>query len=231
MSKNDPLIPWGYKGKIRLSQIPKDKMFLSLDESFRNNLLKMITENPTIGIGETTRPEPNVEREFNKRYKEVSENLDPTDPKTYKEFLRGRLKEYNGKIYRLKKGQAPSAVPSASWHTGGFAADLVGDRDLAAKIAAKYGLNQVTSTGETWHYQPKGTPDGKRVLDFLKSRYNYDAVKTPLSDKALQYINQNFASNAPYHSPRIISTIDALLGVTPVNPAWGLPPAKKKKTP
>ncbi len=204
-------VPWGYGGKIPLSAVANDPMIQSLAPGFRENIIRLITENPTIGVGGADRDTEEVLRLWKQRYAPTDENIDITNPKTYNEFKKGRLKEYEGKIYRLKKGMAPSATPNASWHTGGFAVDFVGDSGLAAKLADQYGITQVDSTGENWHFQPKGTPDGRRVIDFIKKRYNRDILEKPLDERTLKYINDNFASNAPSHPASVLSMIDSLL--------------------
>lgn len=210
--EKDPWIPWGYGGKIRLSQVVNDPMFQTLAPGFKENVLKLITENPEIGIGGADREDAQVLSLWKQRYAPTNEKIDINNPRTYEEFRKGKLKEYQGKIYRLKKGNAPVATPNSSWHTGGFAVDLVGNTKLAGKLAPKYGLNQITGTGENWHFQPLGIPSGRRVIDFIKNRYGQDILLNPLSKEALDYINNNFASNAPSHPAKILSMLDALIG-------------------
>jgi hypothetical protein len=208
--ETDPLVPWGYgKKKIRLSEIPNDPLFKSLEPNFAANVLRMITENPSIGIGGADREEAEVLRLWKERYAPTNEKLDINDPKIYKAFSEGKYKEYQGKIYKLKKDKSPSATPNASWHSGGFAVDLIGNTGLAGKVAKNYGINQVTSTGENWHFQPAGMPDGRRVIDFLKSRYNLDINEKPLQEDALKYINENFSSNAPSHPASVLAKLDS----------------------
>lgn len=210
MAESDPLIPVGYGGKkIRLSQLVNDPIFLGINESWRDNILRLISENPSIGIGGTDREDKQVAELFAKRYAPTNEKIDITNPKMYEQFKKGNLKEYNGKIYRLKKGMSAAATPNASWHTGGMAVDFIGDTALAAKLAEKYGIRQVTSTGENWHFQPAGLPDGRRVIEFIKKRYGKDILKDKLSPDALDYINTNFASNAPSHPKEILEKIDS----------------------
>lgn len=210
--ETDPLVPWGYGNKkIRLSQIPNDPLFKSLEPKFAANVLRMITENPSIGIGGADRAEAEVLKLWKERYAPTNEKLNILDPEVYKAFGRGDYKEYQGKIYKLVNGSA-AATPNASWHTGGYAVDLVGDSELAGKIAKKYGINQVTTTGENWHFQPAGMPDGRRVLDFLKTNYGVDVNQTPLSQEALDYINNNFSSNAPVHPQEVLNMIGKLVG-------------------
>jgi len=212
--ENDPLVPWGYGGKVRLSEIPNTTLFKSIDPAFAANILQMITENPTIGVGGADRTDQEVLNNWKDRYRVTNKKLNINDPKIYKAFGEGKYKEYQGKIYELVKGSAV-ATPNASWHTGGFAVDLVGDTELAGKLADKYNIRQVTSTKEKWHFQPKGTPDGRRVIDFLKNNYGYDPIKTPLPPEALDYINNNFSSNAPSHPKHVLDNIERLLRVKP----------------
>lgn len=220
--EEDPLVPWGYSpptktkpdkfGRIRLSQIPNDPLFKALDPAFAANVLRMITENPTIGIAESARTEKGVTDLFFKRYRPTKENLDVNDPKIYKAFSEGKYKEYNGKIYKLVNGSA-AAVPGASYHSRGFAFDMAGDTGLAGKIVDKYNINQVLSTNENWHFQPMGSPDGFRVIKFLRDNYGYDLVNKPLPKNALDYINKNFSSNAPSHPAHVLDNIEKLLKV------------------
>lgn len=213
MAESDPFISVGYGGKkIRLSQLINDPTFMGINESWRDNILRLISENPSIGIGGTDREDAEVAALFKQRYAPTKEKIDVNNPNVYEEFKKGRLKEYNGQIYRLKKGMSPSATPNASWHTGGMALDFIGDTALAAKLADKYGIRQVNSTGETWHFQPAGLPDGRRVIDFIKQRYGKDIIKDKLSPEALDYINTNLASNAPSHPQEILDKIDSFFG-------------------
>jgi len=212
MAVDDPFIPYGDgKKRMRLSELLQTELMQSLDASFRDKWEKFLRENPTVGIGNTDRDDATVTQEFFERYKPLKSEPDFYDPKVYKDSTRGRIKEYDGKIYKLVKDSA-AATPNASWHSGGYAVDVVGNKRLAGKKAADYGIRQVTSTDENWHFQPAGVPDGRRVLDFVKNRYGRDILAEPLDDKTLTYFNQQFASNAPYHPPAILSNLDALLG-------------------
>jgi hypothetical protein len=225
MAEKDPLVPWGYApptknkpdeyGRIRLSQIPNDPLFKALDPAFAANILRMITDNPSIGIAESGRTEKGVTDLFFKRYKPTNEKLDINDPKVYKAFSEGKYKEYEGKIYKLKKGMSAAAVPGASYHSRGFAFDMAGNHDLAGKVAKNYNINQVLSTNEDWHFQPMGSPDGFRVIKFLRDNYGYDIVNNPLPQDALDYINKNFSSNAPSHPKHVLDNIERLLRVKP----------------
>jgi len=227
--EDDPLIPWGYApptknkpdkyGRIRLSQIPNSPLFKSLDPAFAANVLRMITENPSIGIAESGRTEQGVTDTFFKRYAPTNQKLDINDPKVYKAFSEGKYKEYEGKIYKLKKNANAAAIPGASYHSKGFAFDMAGNKELAGKIVKDYNINQVLSTNEDWHFQPVGSPDGFRVIKFLRDNYGYDLVKTPLPPDALKYINDNFASNAPSHPKQVLATIEKLLKVKPIKPS------------
>lgn len=210
---DDVMVPWGYgERKIRLKDIENDPIFKDIAPMWQKRILKMIQENPTIGVGASARPEPEVVKLFNERYKPFTGKLNYNDPKVYQDFKEGKYKEYNGQIYKLKAGKAAAATPNASWHTGGFAVDLVGDTKLAGEIADRYGIRQVTSNNETWHFQPKGMPDGRRVIDFLKSEYGYDIPDEGLPVEALAYINDNFASNSPQHPKKVLDEIRKLIG-------------------
>jgi hypothetical protein len=244
--EEDPLVPWGYApptknkpdkfGRIRLSQIPNSPLFKALDPAFAANVLRMITENPSIGISESGRTEGGVKSTFYQRYAPTNEKLDVNDPKVYKAFSEGKYKEFEGKIYKLKKGMSAAATPGASYHSRGFAFDMAGNRALAGKIVKNYNINQVLSTNEDWHFQPVGSPDGFRVIKFLRDNYGYDLVNKPLPKNALDYINKNFASNAPSHPDHVLDNIEKLLKVgrygvggkkgKRYGPSGTLPPAK-----
>lgn len=192
----------------------------NLNPVFSAALNRMIKENPSITVAETLRSETNVNKLFNTRYEKTNQNINVSNSETYEKFKQGKLKEYKGDIYKLKPGNAPAAVPGASYHSSGMAADLSGNVNLASKISKKYGLENIMSIGEPWHFQLTGLPQGQRVVDFVKQRYNKDIAANPLKPEALKYINENFASNAPEHPESVLSKLDALLG-KPANPSLG----------
>jgi hypothetical protein len=199
------------------SDIPN---FDKLNPVFADRLNRMVKENPSIVVSETIRSEENVKKLFNTRYEKTDPNVNVFNSKTYDTFKQGKLKEYKGDIYKLKPGNAPAAVPGASYHTAGLAADLSGNVNLASKVSKKYGLENIMSIGEPWHFQPTGLPQGQRVVDFVKKRYNKDIVANPLKPEALKYINEEFASNAPEHPDSVLFKLNTILG-KPVNPGYG----------
>jgi hypothetical protein len=194
--------------------------FDKLNPVFADRLNRMIKENPSIVVSETVRSEENVNKLFNTRYEKTNSNVNVFNSETYSSFKKGKLKEYKGDIYKLKAGNAPAAVPGASYHTAGLAADLSGNVNLASKVSKKYGLENIMSIGEPWHFQPTGLPQGQRVVDFVKKRYGKDVVANPLKLETLKYINEEFASNAPEHPDTVLSKLDAILG-KPANPDYG----------
>jgi len=199
------------------TQIPNEE---NLNPVFQERLNRLVTENPSIKVAETIRTESAVDKLFEQRYSKTDSKQNVYDPKIYDKFKAGQLKEYKGDVYKLKPGNAPAAVPGASFHSSGLAADLTGNVNLASKISSQYGLENIMSIGEPWHFQPSGLPQGKRVIDFVKNRYGKDIVANPLTSEALKFVNEKFASNAPAHSGAILSQLDKYIG-KPTNPSYG----------
>jgi len=199
------------------TQIPDKE---NLNPVFQERLKRLVTENPSIKVAETIRTETNVDKLFGQRYTKTNVKQNVYDLKTYDKFKAGKLKEYKGDIYKLNPGNAPAAVPGASFHSSGLAADLTGNVNLASKISSKYGLENIMSIGEPWHFQPSGLPQGKRVIEFVKNRYGKDIVANPLTAAALKFVNEKFASNAPAHPGAILSQLDKYVG-KPTDPSYG----------
>ena len=202
-------------GKIPVSKFVQTADYRTLDQSFGYKLLQMFRENPSIGLGlgGGGRTEGTATHGFYNRYKITTETVDEENPETYADIRASKLKfnPQDGQYYRLKPGQAAVAVPGASYHVMGLAADLVGDMKLAGKIAKDYGLVQVLGTGENWHFQPTGTPKGKRGLDYLKQQYGLDAYKTPLNSRIMDFLDNFFASNAKNQPAAIRMSLDSLV--------------------
>ena len=212
-SDKTTMVPYSNDGKkISIASLIKSPEFKSLDPSFGLRLLNLIRDNPIIGIqkGGGSREEKTVTKEFYKRYKKYEGKVDESDPSTYEKIRTGKIKfvEKDDSYYALKPGNAPSASPGNSWHSGGLAVDLVGNVKKIGALAEKYGIRQVTSTGETWHFQPAGVPDGKRAIEYLKKNYGVDPVKDPLPDAVLKFVNDKFASGAKIQPMGIVRELD-----------------------
>jgi hypothetical protein len=222
LDKNDPIIYWSSSQRpMKFSKLLQMPEIQKMDPEFAFSALNMVYENPSIGIENAFREDETSEKMFYERYEEIKTSVDPLDPDTYKQINKGNIREYRGKFYKIKPGQSPAAVPGASWHQYGKAIDYMNDTKLAAQLKEEYGLRQVTSTNETWHFQPEGVPDGFRVLAFMQNRYGLDVLNNELPKAALDYINDNFSSNSPYHPEQILENMDKLVGYKPINKKYG----------
>lgn len=221
LNKNDPIIYWSSSQRpMKFSKLLQMPEIQKMDPEFAYPALNMVYENPSIGIENAFREDEATEGMFDARYKEIKTTVDPLDPKTYKLINEGKIKEYRGKFYK-KVGNAASATPGASWHQYGKAIDYMNNTKLAAQLVDEYGMRRVTSTGESWHFQQEGLPDGFRVLAFMQNRYGLDVLNNRLPQAALDYINDNFSSNSPYHPEQILDNIDKLVGYKPINKKYG----------
>ncbi len=108
---------------------------------------------------------------------------------------------YDGKCYKLKPGEAPSAPPGSSYHEttepngGAIAADLIGDIRYADDIAHLFGLrslaNLLPPNDELWHHQP---------IEVATARRNYNGVAIT----AWQFPGSTLPTPTPTPSGRII---------------------------
>lgn len=215
VNKTNARVPWSWTEgvTIPLSSVPNNPLTKQIADGFRQDFLRMIMDNPIFGLGGVDRSSKDVEKLFFSRYEPVKWRLNPLEPNIYQKFKDGKYKEYNGQIYHLKRG-APAATPGASWHTGGYAIDIVGSPEAKAhigRVAPRYGIRKVTMPGEDWHFQPDAMPDGRRVIDFILKRYGYDITKNKLSKGTLAWINKFFASSSPIHPPEVLAWFDALM--------------------
>lgn len=214
------LVPYGFKGeKITISEMVKTNEFKSLHPSFAENILKMIRENPSIGIlkGGADRPEEKVKDLFYNNYTPLEKSISfeeyDNDPKKYAQIKKGLVK-WNPEDKRWYKAKNPKkiyAVPGASWHTGGFAVDFTGDTTLAGKISKNYNIEQITSTGEKHHFQPAGVPTSKRMYQLIKERFGIDAIETPLPKQITEWLDSEVASNVPRQPERVMKKLGTLV--------------------
>jgi hypothetical protein len=138
----------GYGGKrMSLSDAVSTPSVGKLNPKFRERILKMMKDNPAVGIGSGHRESSKQRTMFLERY---SKTEDKTD--IY----------WEGSYWTKKSGVAPAAPPGFSMHEIGLAADLTGDLDWVQKNAGKYGLKTFGGVnGEPWHVQPAELPNSR----------------------------------------------------------------------
>jgi hypothetical protein len=201
--------------RIPLQKFVKTDDYTSLESGFGYRLLQMFRENPGIGLGlgGGGRTASFAGNEFYRRYQIFPGIVDEEDPDTYADIRAAKLKfnPEDGQYYKLKPNNMAVAVPNSSYHILGKAADLVGDLALAGRVTKEYSLVQVLGTGEEHHFQPTGTPKGKRGLDYLLKEYNLDAIKTPLNSSIMGFLDNFLASNAKKQPAAIRTALDRLV--------------------
>jgi hypothetical protein len=136
----------GSSSKGKFAQLEKRDTFSKLNPKFKERLLKMMADNPNVGIGNGYRSSTEQRSMFLSRYSRTTE-----DTGTY----------WNGSFWKKHSG-ADAAPPGMSMHEIGLAADLTGDLDWVQKNAAKYGLQTFANVNdEPWHVQPAELPRGR----------------------------------------------------------------------
>jgi len=192
----------GKGGTMTFASFVESKDFQDLHPVFQRRLIDMLMDNPNIGIGMggAGRPFKRQVTLFKQRYEPIKD-LDWQDPDNYERIKQGKFKQYEGKWYRLKPGNAPVATPGSSYHGAGLAVDLVfktsADRNWLLQNAESYGLRNIPGIGEPWHYQLAEYPDAMRMLGKLQETYDWNPLTQPLPKNVLEYLN-NVASNAPF---------------------------------
>lgn len=138
----------GFGGKkTTLSGFTGSPTISKLHPKFRERILKMIQDNPAVGVGEGFRSGATQRSLFNSRYEKTGEKTDIF---------------WEGSYWKKKPNVAPAAPPGFSMHEIGLAADLTGDIDWVQKNASKYGLKTFANVnGEPWHVQPAELADGR----------------------------------------------------------------------
>ena len=140
-------------GRKSLSEVNGVGFVAKLNPKFRERILKMMQENPAVGIGSGHR-ESDVQRTmFTDRYLKTDEKTDIF---------------WEGSYWKKKDGVAPAAPPGFSMHEIGLAADLTGDLDWVQKNAHRFGLKTFGGVnGEPWHVQPAELPNSR--VEYEKS--------------------------------------------------------------
>ena len=138
----------GYGGKrMSLSDAMSKPSVAKLNPKFRERILKMMKDNPAVGIGSGHRESSKQRAMFIDRYSKTEDKTDIF---------------WEGSYWKKKSGVAPAAPPGFSMHEIGLAADLTGDLDWVQKNASKYGLKTFGGVnGEPWHVQPAELPNSR----------------------------------------------------------------------
>jgi hypothetical protein len=149
------MVPKGERGssRIPLSEFKSLPKFAKLDARLQEKLLRMMRDNPNVGITSGYRDEQEQETLF---YKQMEE----TDAENSQV-------QWNGKHWKSREGYAFTAPPGRSMHGVGLAADIFEEGDgrsykWIVANSAKYGLNNWRAKGwrddEPWHVQPAEVP-------------------------------------------------------------------------
>lgn len=141
-------VPVSYSGKrVPISDLEKVPSFSKLNPKFKERLIKMMNDNPNVGVGQGYRSAGDQRSMFLSRYTRTKE-----DTGTY----------WNGSFWKKNPNVADAAPPGLSMHEIGLAADLIGDLDWVQKNAHRYGLQTFANVNnEPWHVQPEELPRGR----------------------------------------------------------------------
>lgn len=146
VGKKDYSVGYGGK-KMSLAQASNAPSVAKLNPKFRERILKMMQENPAVGVGEGFRSGVSQRTMFTDRYNKTDKKTDIF---------------WEGSYWQKKDGVAPAAPPGFSMHEIGLAADLTGDLDWVQKNAHRFGLKTFGGVnGEPWHVQPTELPNGR----------------------------------------------------------------------
>lgn len=210
-------IPYDDGVTITIAELIEKPEFTGLHPVFAENVLRMIRDNPSIGIGRGGGPrsEEGVIKAFYKNYRPMDKGITfdeyDNDPKMYAKIKDGAFK-WNPEDKRWYKRVGKNvAVPGGSWHTGGFAVDLFGNTKLAGQIAKDYNLFQVLAGNEKHHFQPAGVPTSKRMYTLIKEKFGIDAIATPLPKEIVAWVDSEIASNVPRHPERVLKKLGTLV--------------------
>jgi hypothetical protein len=149
------MVPSAGRGsrRIPLSEFKNTPRFTRLDSRLKEKLLRMMRENPNVGINSGYRSAADQEQLFYSQMEETG----PEDSQV----------EWNGKHWKAKPGYSFTAPPGRSMHETGLAADIFEDGDGRSYTwivanSARFGLNNWRAKGwrhdEPWHVQPTEVP-------------------------------------------------------------------------
>ena len=149
----------GYGGDTRdRAQLEQWDQWQGLDDEFARRFLALmdasIVAGSPVGVGGTIRTTDGQRRLFLSRHEETMWPFGCC--------------QYEGKRWKLRKGQAHAAPPGRSYHEPTtqrgecLAIDAVGDLRWLADHCAAYGLRQFADVNnEPWHVQPSDIPSGR----------------------------------------------------------------------
>jgi hypothetical protein len=162
----------GYGGKKKsLAEAANIPTVSKLNPKFRDRILKMMQDNPAVGVGEGYRSSITQRQGFLQRYNKTSEKT-------------GIF--WEGSYWQKKSGVPPMTPPGMSMHEIGLAADLTGDLDWVQKNASKYGLKTFAGVnGEPWHVQPAELPDGRSAYEREGAKWGLNGATERLDPKAV----------------------------------------------
>ena len=162
----------GYGGKKKsLAEASNIPTVSKLNPKFRERILKMMQDNPAVGVGEGYRSSATQRQGFMQRYSKTSEKT-------------GIF--WEGSYWKKKSGVAPMTPPGMSMHEIGLAADLTGDLDWVQKNASKYGLKTFAGVnGEPWHVQPAELPDGRSAYEREGAKWGLNGATERLDPGAV----------------------------------------------
>jgi hypothetical protein len=169
-SKRDYSVGYGGKKKS-LAEAANIPTVSKLNPKFRERILKMMQDNPAVGVGEGYRSSATQRQGFLQRYSKTSDKTDIF---------------WEGSYWKKKSGVAPMTPPGMSMHEIGLAADLTGDLDWVQKNASKYGLKTFAGVnGEPWHVQPAELPDGRSAYEREGAKWGLNGATERLDPGAV----------------------------------------------
>lgn len=173
------MVPSGGRGSKRtpLSVLKRSPRMTKLQPSLREKLIRMMRENPNVGINSGYRDESEQERLFYRQMQETTKEDSQV--------------EWNGKYWKQAPGYSFTAPPGRSMHGVGLAADIFEEgKDYSWIVAnsARFGLNNWRAKGwrhdEPWHVQPQEVPR-------FRSQYDGGEYKAPQQSRPDGWFEDN----------------------------------------
>jgi hypothetical protein len=173
------MVPSGGRGskKVPLSVLKRSPRMSKLQPSLREKLIRMMRENPRVGINSGYRDESHQERLFYEQMEETTADRSEV--------------EWDGRYWKPKSGKPFTAPPGRSMHGVGLAADIFEEgRDYSWIVAnsARFGLNNWRAKGwrhdEPWHVQPQEVPR-------FRSQYDGGEYKAPQQSRPDGWFEDN----------------------------------------